>query len=756
MFYERITRPLKSLYDNYGVSEKTLIIIDALDEEKLDESGNSIVSVLKTLNSDPLFPKNIRFLITTRSVDYIVKSFSGQKSFDLSGELNTKDIKNYISKKLKKEISNKDIEKIIISKLIRKIEKSKNKNNENFLYWSLFIEFILQHKNEKELDSILEDLPSGINEMYSKFLERICDTKNNEWKNNYQDLLGIIALQQGQGFSGLLLRKILKRKNENVDINSNISKLRQFVDGNYTIIPGLDLPKGPFHIFHKSFADFLLNEENNNQSFKVNTLNIHKLLVEYCKDKINKINNENDHPDVEDYFIQYLSYHIYQLINNYWKLIENPDVKDIMNELKNEEKKYRKLLYELTVDQSFHQKQKEILDRDNSLVLSTIRFAISSAILSDDAPSIAKFMMIHAKKILDTKKQSPIEILRNDQPLENAWNIADLYNSSNSSLWYLLLAWELKEKGKIEDAKKTLQKLVKKDKQLITISNHFKAILFEMLPHIYEIDKEIFNFLLKKLININVVNIYDIIKLCNRFLNKGYLNISIQILQNIKDDYIKSKAIAAIAQTVAKFDDKDMVMTCIGKLVEIVDKMQDDSYHKPEAIAAIAQAVAKFDKDMVDKDMVMTCIDTALEIASKMPDDSDKSKSIAAIAQAVATFDDKDMAMTCIGKLVEIVDKMQDDHYKSKAIAAVVQTQSKIGLFSDSIENIKKILVDRDRYLAQIIYNMVKSGDNRYFKKLITECSYYISSTYTTIGILFYCYKDQRKDLSEIIFELIQ
>ena len=56
MFYERITRPLKSLYDNYGFSEKTLIIIDALDEEKLDESGNSIVSVLKTLNSDHCFP----------------------------------------------------------------------------------------------------------------------------------------------------------------------------------------------------------------------------------------------------------------------------------------------------------------------------------------------------------------------------------------------------------------------------------------------------------------------------------------------------------------------------------------------------------------------------------------------------------------------------------------------------------------------------------------------------------------------------
>ncbi len=124
------------------------------------------------------------------------------------------------------------------------------------------------------------------------------------------------------------------------------------------------------------------------------------------------------------------------------------------------------------------QRQKEISAGDNTLVLSTIRYAISSAILSDDAPSIAKFMMMHAKKIFETKNQSPLEILRNNRPLENASNIADLYNSSNSSLLYLLIAWELKESGKLEDAKKTLQKLVEKDEKLVYISYFFTDILF--------------------------------------------------------------------------------------------------------------------------------------------------------------------------------------------------------------------------------------------------------------------------------------
>ena len=51
---------------------------------------------------------------------------------------------------------------------------------------------------------------------------------------------------------------------------------------------------------------------------------------------------------------------------------------------------------------------------------------------------------------------------------------------------------------------------------------------------------------------------------------------------------------------------------------------------------------------------------------------------------------------------------------------------------------------------------MIKNGDNKYFKKIISECSYYISSTYSTIGVLFSCYKDQSKKLSEIIVDLIQ
>ncbi len=151
---------------------------------------------------------------------------------------------------MEKQTSDEKIEKII-NKLDEKISKGKNYNDENFLYWNLFVEYILENKDKKEFSSILDsDLPDGIDQLYSSFLARICSIRGDQWKKVYHDLLGIIALQQGEGLDGLTIRNILKiKKNtENIDIKATIERLRQFLDGNFTTIPGEDIPEGLFHI----------------------------------------------------------------------------------------------------------------------------------------------------------------------------------------------------------------------------------------------------------------------------------------------------------------------------------------------------------------------------------------------------------------------------------------------------------------------------------------------------------------------------
>ncbi len=65
----------------------------------------------------------------------------------------------------------------------------------------------------------------------------------------------------------------------------------------------------------------MLDEESDNPAFHVDAIEINRLLVDYCIDNIRKTNNENDYSDIDDYFIQHLGYHIYQLSSSYWDRI---------------------------------------------------------------------------------------------------------------------------------------------------------------------------------------------------------------------------------------------------------------------------------------------------------------------------------------------------------------------------------------------------------------------------------------------------
>jgi hypothetical protein len=54
-------------------------------------------------------------------------------------------------------------------------------------------------------------------------------------------------------------------------------------------------------------------------------------------------------------------------------------------------------------------------------------------------------------------QESPLDALRKGN-LEQAWSLADLFDSERCMLWYLLLAWELKDKDRFSEAGATLKR----------------------------------------------------------------------------------------------------------------------------------------------------------------------------------------------------------------------------------------------------------------------------------------------------------
>jgi hypothetical protein len=119
----------------------------------------------------------------------------------------------------------------------------------------------------------------------------------------------------------------------------------------------------------------------------------------------------------------------------------------------------REELYSLARDEDLVATQLESLPDEPELPLRTLHQAIRAAADADDVPTLADFVLLHARRLDQLRLRSPLRALR-DSGLETALALADrLYDSETSSLWHLLLAWELMDAGSDEDALTVLRRI---------------------------------------------------------------------------------------------------------------------------------------------------------------------------------------------------------------------------------------------------------------------------------------------------------
>ncbi|MEQ8537592.1 MAG: AAA family ATPase [Coleofasciculus sp. D1-CHI-01] len=120
-------------------------------------------------------------------------------------------------------------------------------------------------------------------------------------------------------------------------------------------------------------------------------------------------------------------------------------------------------LYAIARDKNFSSAQQQQLSDEPDLPLKTVQAALLGAAEEDKAERMAEFVLVHAHRLGQTNAQeSPLDALRSGS-LKRAWILADQYEIECCILWYLLLAWELKDEEKLDEARETLDKLEKKE-----------------------------------------------------------------------------------------------------------------------------------------------------------------------------------------------------------------------------------------------------------------------------------------------------
>jgi hypothetical protein len=196
-----------------------------------------------------------------------------------------------------------------------------------------------------------------------------------------------------------------------------------------------------------------------------------------------------------------------------------------INYQENDEEKYRQQLYLLARNKNFQATQRMLNTSTINLPLRTIQYALIAAAKANDVPSIAEFMLTHARAVSSLAGESPLQMFRNEKNVERAWQFADLYNMQACAMWYLLLAWELKSVGKPADSKRTLRRLIDKERLERTED---PSIIISLLVQILELDKENFMRLSEALLSIE-----DRYELCDALANAGYFQTAIDASHNL-------------------------------------------------------------------------------------------------------------------------------------------------------------------------------------------------------------------------------
>ena len=284
-----LAKPLLRLKDE-GAVQQMLLVIDALDEG-FASSNAGLVRLLARLES---LPRGVRLLVTTREDPRVLKHLRAKPIIRLSidpssgadARVQAADIESYAIQRLKPLRTSAPADVVQFAKLLVR------RSGGAFLYAAELIDS-LEHRGEadgwQDLGSVV--IPESLSGMYSTFLNRELGVHEGSWFSSYEPVLGLLAVSRGDGLSSHLLGALA-----GCDVRSALRQCKQYLLGSF--------PDGPFRIFHKSFSDFLLEDENN-VDYHIDGSSMHQRIADHFWKS-----HPADWNACDDYGIQHIVVHL--------------------------------------------------------------------------------------------------------------------------------------------------------------------------------------------------------------------------------------------------------------------------------------------------------------------------------------------------------------------------------------------------------------------------------------------------------------
>ena len=394
-------------------------------------------------------------------------------------------------------------------------------------------------------------------------------------------------------------------------------------------------------------------------------------------------------------------------------------------------------LYAIARNADFYSHSIKQFPDEPDLPLKTVQTALLAAAEEDKAGEMAEFMLLHARQLLQTTAQdSPLDALRKGY-LERAWKLTDLYEIEYRILWYLLLAWELKDTGKFEEAGETLKLLQQQELPRLSTNgvNQWQSeSAAYLLARIFEVSEDICTSLEQKLFD----DRYRCI-LCGNLSNRGNFAAALKTVQGVSSQILwQVSVLLNIAKAQVQKGDIEYSATFTNAL-EIVNTLVSTSYWE-RLIGKIATAQI----EVSDRESAQATLTEALETADKIDNPLHQVRAFVSLAnvqaevgmveEAIATLQkindrpeleklflsisiakvwfktgNKDKIKAIFARQLEIANGIANEEKQADTLRNIVIAQAELGEFADARETAKKIdCSDRPYALMRIATEQAK------------------------------------------------
>jgi hypothetical protein len=426
-------------------------------------------------------------------------------------------------------------------------------------------------------------------------------------------------------------------------------------------------------IYHDSFRQHLLKSE---------TVMDHR---EWARDQWLGVCEDwkalaSQEPSLHRYILRHYAEHLYDK----WQMT-------------NEQMTYDALC-QLALDPEFAQAQTEYLPKEPNLPLKTVQLALDAAIQLEDALTMARLLIEHAKR---AQEETPLQAWRREhqeRALKMATDIVLKRNHKLGTLWSLFLAWVAESERERDCAKRFLDEVRKR----------WEGGKLEKLRD-WDWEGKMASFLLGELGQVEgVVEIAGLVlgdvskrKLAASLASKELFDQALKVAEGIEKADERAGALREIAGEMAKAGMEDWAKEVFEQALKVAEGIEEAD-ERAGALREIAGEMAK-----------AGMFEQALKVAEGIEKAWERARALREIAGEMAKAGMEDWAKEVFEQALKVAEGIEKAWERVGALAAIAREMAKAGMFDQALKVAEGIEEADERAwaLREIAEGMAKAGE---------------------------------------------